>query len=63
MAELSQVIQMSENSLVDQNPSVLNTTEEYFNDLELFLQTTTNVTIAENVSPLELILCPTVNYF
>ena len=48
---LSQVIQMSENSSVDQNPSVLTTTEDYFNDLATFLNTT-NVTIAENVSPL-----------
>ena len=62
MAELSQVIQMSENSLVDQNPSVLNTTEDYFNDLATFLSNS-NVIIAENVSPLKLILCPTVNYF
>ena len=53
---------MSENSLVDQNPSVLNTTEDYFNDLATFLNNS-NVTIAENVSPLKLILCPTVNYF
>ena len=48
---LSQVIQMSESSSVDQNPSVLTTAEDYFNDLATFLNTT-NVTIAENVSPL-----------
>lgn len=49
VAELSQVIQMSESSSVDQNPTVLNTTADYITGLAVFL-TTANVTITENVS-------------
>lgn len=45
---LSQVIGMSENNAVDQNPTVLNTAVDYFNDLATFLSTS-NITIAENV--------------
>jgi hypothetical protein len=42
---------MSEDSSVDQNSAVLNTTEDYFNDLATFLNNS-NITIAKEVSVL-----------
>ena len=58
---LSQIIVISENSSVDQNPAVLNTTVDYISELAAFLNTS-NVTIPENVSHSLLVhsLCPIV---
>ena len=45
---LSQVIQMSENSQVDQNTAVLGTTAEYISELATFLNDSM-VNISDNV--------------
>ena len=50
VAMLSQAIGKSENSSIDQNPSVLSSTANYINQLTNFLLNDLMVVISENVS-------------
>ena len=49
VAMLSQAIGKSENSMVDQNPSVLSSTANYINQLATFFLNDSMVVISENV--------------